>query len=82
MTAQTVVWPANALTQNSGIRLARERTVQERRWFILGAMDGLDGRVGPDEVWLACARDPRAVEAYRSGYEAGKRYKNIKQGMI
>lgn len=82
MTNINFAWPITDFRQSPPVRAGAERTVQERCWFILGAMDGLDGRVGVGEGWPVGERDPQAQVAYQSGYEAGKRYKTFKEGMV
>jgi hypothetical protein len=44
-----------------------------RRWFQVGAWDGVEGSAMADETDLRRRHGASAWEAYRRGYEAGQR---------
>jgi hypothetical protein len=80
MVIKTFAWPVNEIYPNPHTGVHQERTAHERRWFIQGAMDALDGKVGAEGVRPAPGMNSQTWEAYRLGYEAGQRYKRRKAG--
>jgi hypothetical protein len=48
------------------------RTIQEKIWFMKGVDDGLTGQAFEQPANLAQKRGAELLQAYRTGYQAGK----------
>lgn len=46
-----------------------------RQWFITGVHDGIDEMGLPRENGFSHSHEPDAWQAYRAGYEAGRRWR-------